>query len=128
MLIAGLAASTSYPTNTGHGYTYVSGGGHLDAPQFTTIQATPQGAIVEKVAIEHELGHLVGLDHVTRGAGAGAAILSSSRGDQAATAAAASSSRGPRAVRVESASPSWMLRASTDPTNASPAATAKAQW
>jgi hypothetical protein len=63
--VAGLAASTPYSRDAGDGYAYVSGAVYLDAPQLTAVQGTPQGAIDVEVTIEHELGHLVGLDHVS---------------------------------------------------------------
>ncbi len=43
----------------------MSGAVYLDAPQLSALDAVPQGAVEEKVTIEHELGHVVGLAHVT---------------------------------------------------------------
>ena len=62
--IDGLGGSSWYSANTGHGFAYVSGDVYLDAPQLTELQAGPDGSVAEKLVIEHELGHLVGLDHV----------------------------------------------------------------
>ena len=61
----GLGASTPYSRDPASGYAYVSGAVFLDAPQLSALDAVPQGAVEEKVTIEHELGHVVGLAHVT---------------------------------------------------------------
>jgi Matrixin len=62
---AGLGGSWAYSANTGHGSAYVSGHVYLDTAELVSLQANTHGDVTEKVVIEHELGHLVGLDHVT---------------------------------------------------------------
>jgi hypothetical protein len=62
--VAGYSGSTSYSAKPTDGWAYVSGSVFLDTPQLTALQAEPNGGVVEKVIIEHELGHLVGLGHV----------------------------------------------------------------
>lgn len=60
--VAGLAGS-SWVTD-GKGSVYVSGDVMLDGPDLARVQAGPEGAAGVRSVIEHELGHLVGLDHV----------------------------------------------------------------
>ena len=43
---------------------YVSGGIELDGPGLAEFLAVPGGAEEIRAVVEHELGHLVGLDHV----------------------------------------------------------------
>ncbi len=62
--IAGLGGSTAYSTSAGHGWAYVSGVVYLDTAQLVSLQATTHGSVTEKLVIEHELGHVVGLGHV----------------------------------------------------------------
>jgi Matrixin len=61
---AGVGGSWAYSANTGKGSAYVSGHVYLDTADLVSLQATTHGDITEKLVIEHELGHLVGLDHV----------------------------------------------------------------
>jgi hypothetical protein len=63
--IAGWGGSASYALTTADGYAYVSGLAYLDAPQLTKIQKAPNGNAEVRAIIEHELGHVVGLNHVT---------------------------------------------------------------
>jgi hypothetical protein len=65
--VIGYGGSQSYSSvDEGHegGSVYVSGAVGLDAPDMTEALATPGGAGVNLAVVEHELGHLVGLDHV----------------------------------------------------------------
>jgi len=59
---AGEAGSTSIQTEKGK--VYVSGEVRLDGPQLGQAMAEPDGRAGVQAVIEHELGHLVGLDHV----------------------------------------------------------------
>jgi hypothetical protein len=51
-------------TAKAHGRVYVTGDIALDAADFTRLAKGPRGSAAMIQGIEHELGHLVGLDHV----------------------------------------------------------------
>ena len=59
---AGYAGSVYLKLSSGS--VYLTGGVTLDGPQLSKILSEPNGAAVDSAIIEHELGHLVGLDHV----------------------------------------------------------------
>jgi curved DNA-binding protein CbpA len=59
---AGGSAHTGLPNQPS---AYVSGAVELDAGQLTSILQRPDGNRVVRAVVLHELGHLVGLDHVT---------------------------------------------------------------
>lgn len=62
--VAGVAGSAArHDEYTGESR-YVTGMVALDAPQLAEIVARPQGAEQVRAIVVHELGHLVGLDHV----------------------------------------------------------------
>jgi hypothetical protein len=46
------------------GSVYVTGMVRLDGPELAEVARSPGGAAMVRTTIEHELGHLVGLDHV----------------------------------------------------------------
>jgi hypothetical protein len=60
--VAGLGGSSW--ASDGKASVYVSGDITLDGPDLARVQAGPEGAAGVRSVIEHELGHLVGLDHV----------------------------------------------------------------
>ena len=60
--VTGEAGSLSVTTLKGS--VYVTGMVRLDGPQLAEIIAGPNGVADVQAVIEHELGHLVGLDHV----------------------------------------------------------------
>lgn len=60
--VAGRAGSTWVETPDGS--VYVTGAVALDGPDLAEILATPGGATVARAIVQHELAHLVGLDHV----------------------------------------------------------------
>ena len=60
--VAGLGGSASLLQ--GEDGVYVTGSIELDGPAIAQILARPDGAVQVRAIIEHELGHLVGLDHV----------------------------------------------------------------
>jgi hypothetical protein len=65
--VVGYGGSQSYSSlDQGHegDRVYVSGTVGLDAPDMTEALTPPGGAGVNLAVVEHELGHLVGLDHV----------------------------------------------------------------
>lgn len=62
---AGWGGSQSYALTTADGFAYVTGLAYLDAPQLTKLQSAPNGNARVRAVIEHELGHVVGLNHVT---------------------------------------------------------------
>ncbi|SEI79960.1 Matrixin [Arthrobacter sp. yr096] len=59
----GLGGSSSIGLSNGY-KAYVTGTVSLDAPQFAGIVDTPNGQEIGVAVIMHELGHLLGLDHV----------------------------------------------------------------
>lgn len=61
--VAGQAGSAAL-TSHGRPTVYVTGTVQLDAPQLKEIMTRPDGARSARAIIMHELGHLVGLDHV----------------------------------------------------------------
>ena len=61
--VAGIGGSVSIDDLGGTTY-YVTGGITLDADAFAEIHASEDGQAEERAIILHELGHLVGLDHV----------------------------------------------------------------
>jgi hypothetical protein len=62
--IAGLGGSVALSLADGSSL-YVSGRVVLDGPQLTELLRAPNGEVYARAVIQHELGHLVGLDHVT---------------------------------------------------------------
>lgn len=62
--VAGFAGPVGY-ARPGQRQRYVSGQVVLDAPQLTQMLARPGGADRVRAAVLHELGHLVGLAHVS---------------------------------------------------------------
>lgn len=61
--VAGQAGSTAVGSGVGE-LRYVTGTVALDAPDLTRILQRPDGDAQVEAIIKHELGHLVGLDHV----------------------------------------------------------------
>lgn len=61
--VAGRAGSVSVTARSGP-RVYVTGQVELDAEKFRRMLARPNGDANARAIIEHELGHLVGLDHV----------------------------------------------------------------
>jgi Matrixin len=65
--VAGLGGSVSFPGVTGQTPRWVSGVVYLDAPAIRDVLLQgPQGFDESRVILMHELGHLVGLAHVTQ--------------------------------------------------------------
>ena len=62
--VAGLGGSTPQRHEQSGRLRYVSGQVVLDAPQFADILERKNGWQVARAVVLHELGHLVGLDHV----------------------------------------------------------------
>lgn len=60
--IVGEAGSAS--VRYGRHEVFVTGGVSLDEAEFQVLLATPEGAAAARAIVLHELGHLVGLDHV----------------------------------------------------------------
>lgn len=54
----------SQPIQTEDGLVYVTGTVTLDGPQLEELLGYPEGIAAVRSVLEHELGHLVGLDHV----------------------------------------------------------------
>ena len=63
--IAGIGASQPWRVGSVGAYTYVTGAVFLDAPQLAKVQAGSGGDAGVRATIEHELGHVAGLNHVT---------------------------------------------------------------
>lgn len=61
--VAGLGGSSAIPTARGQ-LVYVTGRVHLDTPDLSDILQRPDGHAHVVAVIEHELGHVLGLDHV----------------------------------------------------------------
>ncbi|MCU1572561.1 MAG: Peptidase metallopeptidase [Micrococcaceae bacterium] len=62
--VVGLGGSTPMRTENGPAV-YVTGQVELDGPQFSLLLTQPGGQALARAVVEHELGHLVGLDHTT---------------------------------------------------------------
>lgn len=62
--IAGVAGSTAVPTEDRGPEVYVSGMVALDGPQLAGLLGSRTGAAQVRAVVLHELGHLLGLDHV----------------------------------------------------------------
>ena len=62
--VAGLGGGQPVSTR-GSPLVYVTGGVFLDGPQLSQVLERPDGAAEVRAVIARELGHLVGLDHVT---------------------------------------------------------------
>ena len=62
--VAGLAGSTPVSVSGGPSV-FVTGAVDLDAAAFARILSGPDGIPVARAIVLHELGHLVGLDHVS---------------------------------------------------------------
>lgn len=62
--IAGLGGSTPVRDDYTGRLRYVTGTVSLDAPQMFVLMAQPNGPAHARAIVMHELGHLVGLDHV----------------------------------------------------------------
>ena len=63
--VAGLGGSTAVLDDYADELEYVTGTVSLDAPQLQTVLAQPGGSSHVRAIVMHELGHLVGLDHVS---------------------------------------------------------------
>jgi hypothetical protein len=61
--IAGMGGSAALALGDGSSL-YVTGRVVLDGPQLTELLAAPNGAAYARSVVQHELAHLVGLDHV----------------------------------------------------------------
>lgn len=61
--VAGMGGGTSVSDSTGKGV-YVSGQTVLDAEDLGKLLQQPAGSAAVQAVIQHELGHLLGLDHV----------------------------------------------------------------
>ena len=61
--VIGTGGSTMYSLNKGP-KSYITGSLELDTPQVTELLASPGGADYVLAVMQHELGHVVGLDHV----------------------------------------------------------------
>ncbi|MFJ5955225.1 matrixin family metalloprotease [Paenarthrobacter sp. NPDC092416] len=61
--VIGTGGSTMYSLNNGP-KSYISGSLQLDSPQVAELLAEPGGADYVLAVIQHELGHVMGLDHV----------------------------------------------------------------
>lgn len=61
--VIGTGGSTMYSFGTGS-KSYISGSLDLDAPQITELLGVSGGTHYVSAVIQHELGHVVGLDHV----------------------------------------------------------------
>nr|WP_306422630.1 matrixin family metalloprotease [Paenarthrobacter aurescens] len=61
--VIGTGGSTMYSLNNGP-KSYITGSLELDTPQVTELLADPEGADYVLAVMQHELGHVMGLDHV----------------------------------------------------------------
>jgi hypothetical protein len=61
--VVGLGGSVAYERSPETGQVYVTGGVTLDAPELSAIEPSRRTAAITAV-VEHELGHVAGLDHV----------------------------------------------------------------
>lgn len=61
--VIGTGGSTMYSLNNGP-KSYITGSLELDTPQVTELLASPGGADYVLAVMQHELGHVMGLDHV----------------------------------------------------------------
>lgn len=61
--VAGVGGSVAVPDASGRSW-YVTGAITLDTDDFAEIDASPMGRREELAILLHEIGHLVGLDHV----------------------------------------------------------------
>ncbi|WP_159736517.1 matrixin family metalloprotease [Arthrobacter sp. 9V] len=61
--VIGTGGSTMYSLNKGP-KSYITGSLELDTPQVMELLASPGGADYVLAVMQHELGHVVGLDHV----------------------------------------------------------------
>lgn len=62
--VAGIGGSLPQPASDGR-LRYVTGGVTLDSGSFKGMDRLPDGRALERAIVLHELGHLVGLGHVT---------------------------------------------------------------
>jgi hypothetical protein len=62
--IGGIAGSAAYRRHAWHPAVYVSGLVALDGPQLAEMLDGPDGERIVRTVMLHELGHLLGLDHV----------------------------------------------------------------
>jgi hypothetical protein len=63
-MVAGRGGSVAFTSRVDEPPVYVSGQIELDVTDFQQMQAAWHGDVIETEVIEHELGHVVGLDHV----------------------------------------------------------------
>ncbi|WP_198318360.1 matrixin family metalloprotease [Arthrobacter sp. YN] len=61
--VIGTGGSTMYSLNNGP-KSYITGSLELDTPQVAELLADPEGADYVLAVMQHELGHVMGLDHV----------------------------------------------------------------
>ncbi|WP_026543181.1 matrixin family metalloprotease [Paenarthrobacter nicotinovorans] len=61
--VIGTGGSTMYSLNKGP-KSYITGSLELDTPQVSELLASPEGADYVLAVMQHELGHVMGLDHV----------------------------------------------------------------
>ncbi|WP_172322341.1 matrixin family metalloprotease [Paenarthrobacter sp. CM16] len=61
--VIGTGGSTMYSLNNGP-KSYITGSLELDTPQVSGLLADPEGADYVLAVMQHELGHVMGLDHV----------------------------------------------------------------
>ncbi|WP_175538529.1 matrixin family metalloprotease [Arthrobacter sp. cf158] len=61
--VIGTGGSTMYSLNKGP-KSYITGSLELDTPQVSELLADPEGADYVLAVMQHELGHVMGLDHV----------------------------------------------------------------
>ncbi len=63
--VAGWGGSESFALSAHDAPAFVTGIAYLDTAQLTQMQSEPHGNVFVRAVIEHELGHVVGLNHVT---------------------------------------------------------------